>query len=144
MICFYLSDDKFLKRKIRHLSKTPIHHVSDALRLVAIYRWFSFALPQRNNWTSYSDWGSPFTLCLTSKIEKILAQHTKYASLRLKVATAWIPCCQSGSNPLFSVLLRLKIMANNPQGGRHGWQGPSRPGPCLDFGFQHTLIWILG
>jgi len=31
-------DDKFLKRKIRHLSKTPIHHVSDALRLVAIYR----------------------------------------------------------------------------------------------------------
>ena len=41
-----LSDDKFLKRKIRHLSKTPIHHVSDALRLVAIYRWFIFSLLQ--------------------------------------------------------------------------------------------------
>ena len=67
---FLLLDDKFLKRKIRHLSKTPIHHVSDALRLVAIYRWFIFALPKKNNWTSYSDRDSPFTLCLTSKTEK--------------------------------------------------------------------------
>ena len=31
-------DDKVLKQKIRYETKTPIHHVSDALRLVAIYR----------------------------------------------------------------------------------------------------------
>ena len=24
--------------------------------------------------------------------------------------------------------------------GRHRWQAPSRPGPCLDFGFQYALI----
>ena len=24
--------------------------------------------------------------------------------------------------------------------GRHGWQGPPRPGPCLDFGFEYILI----